>query len=34
MIFIMVLAVIATSIIGFVIYNGTEVDYAPNQEIE
>lgn len=30
----MALAVIATAIIGFVIYNDTEVDYAPNQEIE
>lgn len=34
MIFIMALSIIATAIIGFMIYTGTEVDYAPNQEIE
>lgn len=34
MIFIMALSVIATAIIGFIIYSGTDVDYAPNQEIE
>lgn len=34
MIFIMAISVIATAIIGFIIYSGTDVDYAPNQEIE
>lgn len=31
MIFFMALSVIATAIIGFIIYSGTEIEAAPNE---